>query len=213
EENLDPQLGPFLGRHLPFFPGILLRGHRLAGLGALVVSPAGHWRQLDCCVLPQPPDRRFHQRQLQNAPRPGRLQFPGCCLRALSPGCGRPPGALAHPLLDVSPQAVLEDLRSQVSVRRAGGALTSSPSPVPPCSPGRLPRLLLPPDHGTTIELATAHPLTRHNRPWRDPPFVLLISTKQQLALDGGTLWSLCRFSSRIRNRYSFSIPLMLPML
>src|SRR5208282_3661209 len=55
------------------------------------------------------------QRQLQNAPRPGRLQSPGCCLRALSPGRGRPPGALAYPLLDVSPQAVLEDLRSHKS--------------------------------------------------------------------------------------------------
>ncbi len=115
-----PPLGPLLGRHLPFFPGVLLRGHRLAGLGALVVCPAGHRRQLDCRVLLQPPDRRFHQRQLQDAPRPGRLQFPGCCLRALSPWHGRPPGALAHPLLDVSPQAVLEDLRLQVSVRRAG---------------------------------------------------------------------------------------------
>jgi hypothetical protein len=63
-------------------------------------------------VLLQPPDRRFHQRQLQDAPRPERLQFPGCCLRALAPGRGCPPGALAHPLLvDVSPQAVLEDLR------------------------------------------------------------------------------------------------------
>ena len=59
EENLDPQLGPLLGRHLPFFPGVLLRGHRLAGLGALVVCPAGHRRQLDCRVLLQPPDRRF----------------------------------------------------------------------------------------------------------------------------------------------------------
>ena len=62
-------------------------------------------------VLLQPPDRRFHQRQLQDAPRPERLQFPGCCLRALAPGRGCPPGALAHPPLDVSPQAVLEDLR------------------------------------------------------------------------------------------------------
>src|SRR5271165_1653885 len=62
-------------------------------------------------VLLQPPDRRFHQRQLQDAHRPERLQFPGCCLRALAPGRGRPPGALAHPPLDVSPQAVLEDLR------------------------------------------------------------------------------------------------------
>src|SRR5271165_3557564 len=119
-------------------------------------------------VLLQPPDRRFHQRQLQDAHRPERLQFPGCCLRALAPGRGRPPGALAHPPLDVSPQAVLEDLRlpSRFDGPASPDVLTK-PVLSRPAAP-----FTSNPGLGTIIELATVRSINSPQS-WRDPPFVI----------------------------------------